>query len=152
MKKMKMGNSLLMPAILIVANINALTVFLPPCRYLHGCNILYELVKPWANTDTIVVADSYFASVQAALRLKSIGLRFIGTVKTATREFPMAYLSTRVMQHGRGDRHGVLTQDEDSGTTLLAFCWIGIFNFASMLVVWLIPIPRFFIAIWCNSK
>ena len=40
--------------------------------YLHGCNVLYELVRPWANTDAIVVADSYFASVQAAIRLKSI--------------------------------------------------------------------------------
>ena len=93
-------------------------------RYLHGCNILYELVKPWANTDSIVVGDSYFASVQAALRLKSIGLRFIGTVKTATREFPMAYLGNKVMAQGRGDCHGVVSQDEASGTNLLAFCWI----------------------------
>ena len=107
----------------LLSNINTLTVFFL-LRYLHGCNILYKLVKPWANTDTIVVGDSYFASVQAALRLKSIGLRFIGTVKTATREFPMAYLGNKVMAQGRGDRHGVVSQDEQSGTTLLAFCWI----------------------------
>ena len=50
-------------------------------RYLHGCNVLYELVQPWANTGAIVVADSYFASVQAALRLREIGLHFIGTIK-----------------------------------------------------------------------
>ena len=58
-------------------------------QHLHGCNVLYELVKPWANTDAVVVADSYFASVPAAIRLKEAGLRFIGTIKTATREFPM---------------------------------------------------------------
>jgi hypothetical protein len=27
-------------------------------RYLHGCNVLYDLVKPWGNTNSIVVADS----------------------------------------------------------------------------------------------
>ena len=42
--------------------------------HLHGCNVLYELVKPFANTDAVVVADSYFASVSAAIRLKEIGL------------------------------------------------------------------------------
>jgi Transposase IS4 len=93
-------------------------------RYLHGCNVLYELVRPWANTDSIVVADSYFASVQAALRLKAIGLRFIGTIKTATREFPMNHLATRVMNEGRGDRYGLLCKDQASGTSLLALCWV----------------------------
>ena len=92
-------------------------------RFLHGCNVLYDLVKAWANTGSIVVADSYFASVQAAVRLMSIGLRFIGTVKTATREFPMAYLAAREMTHGRGDRHGVLSKT-DCGTSLLAYCWV----------------------------
>jgi Transposase IS4 len=93
-------------------------------RYLHGCNVLYELVKPWGNTNSIVVADSYYASVQAALRMWTIGLRFIGTVKTATREFPMAYLSGRTMGDGRGDRHGVVSRDLASGATMLAFCWV----------------------------
>ena len=92
--------------------------------FLHGCNVLYDLVKPWANTDSIVVADSYFASVQAALRLKSIGLRFIGTIKTATREFPMAHLANKVMADGRGDRYGLLSRDNNTGTSMLAFCWI----------------------------
>jgi len=85
---------------------------------------MYDLVKPWANTDSIVVADSYFASVQAAIRLKTIGLRFIGTVKTATKEFPMAYLSSKIMAAGKGDRHGVLSTDLESGTSLMAFCWV----------------------------
>jgi Transposase IS4 len=86
--------------------------------------VLYDLVRPWGNTGCVVVADSYYASVQAALRLWSIGLRFIGTVKTAHREFPMAYLSARVMNDGRGDRYGVLSKDLTSGASLLAYCWV----------------------------
>ena len=92
--------------------------------YLHGCNVLYDLVKPWGNTDSIVVADSNYASVQAAVWLKSIGLRFIGTVKTATREFPMAYLGSKIMAHGRGDRFGLVTKDPSSGISLMAYCWV----------------------------
>ena len=32
----------------------------------HGTKVLKELVMPWANTDSIVCADSYFSSVPAA--------------------------------------------------------------------------------------
>ena len=92
--------------------------------FLHGCNVLYDLVRPWANTNATVVADSYFASVQAALRLKSIGLRFIGTVKTATKEFPMAYLGSYVLEGGKGDRHGIVSHDAATDTDLLAFVWV----------------------------
>jgi hypothetical protein len=35
----------------------------------HGTKVLTSLIKPWANTDRLVVVDSYFASVQAAKRL-----------------------------------------------------------------------------------
>ena len=33
----------------------------------HGTQVPKELVLPWANIDSIVCADSYFASVPAAL-------------------------------------------------------------------------------------
>jgi Transposase IS4 len=92
--------------------------------YLHGCNVLYYLVKPWANTDAVVVADSYFASVSAAIRLKSIGLRFIGVIKTATKEYPMQYLGSVPLPGGRGSRKGLLTTDADTGTQLLSFVWV----------------------------
>jgi Transposase IS4 len=75
-------------------------------------------------TNCIVVADSYFASVQAALRLKRIGLHFIGTIKTAMKEFPMAYLGSHVLAEGKGDRHGIIHTDPESGTQLLAFVWV----------------------------
>ena len=35
----------------------------------HGTKVLKELVMPWANTDRIVCADSYFTSVPAAEEL-----------------------------------------------------------------------------------
>ena len=92
--------------------------------YLHGCNVLYWLVKPWANTDSVVVADSYFASVPAAIRLKEAGLRFIGIVKTATKEYPMQYLGSVELHGGKGSRKGLTTTDEATGTQLLSFVWV----------------------------
>jgi Transposase IS4 len=35
----------------------------------HGSEVLQDLVKPWKNTNRIVCADSYFASVQVANKL-----------------------------------------------------------------------------------
>jgi hypothetical protein len=70
------------------------------------------------------LADSYFASVQAAIRLYSIGLRFIGTVKTATKEFPISYLGNCVMAEGRGDRRGLLSRNDTDPCSLLAYCWV----------------------------
>ena len=92
-------------------------------EFLHGCNVLAELVRPWANTDRVVCADSYFASVQAALRLKTMGLRFIGTVKTATRGFPMYYFQRVLLPGGKGDCKALMSTDEDTGTALLAYVW-----------------------------
>jgi len=91
--------------------------------HLHGCNVLHELVYPWGCSDRIVVADSYFASVPAAIRLFGIGLRFIGVLKTAIREYPMDYLSHVLLPADKGDRRGVYTVDGTTGTRLLAFVW-----------------------------
>jgi len=59
--------------------------------------VLKELALPWANTSCIMLAVSYFASVATALVLKWLGLRFIGVVKTATKQFPMQYLGSQLM-------------------------------------------------------
>jgi Transposase IS4 len=64
---------------------------------LHGTKVLSELVAAWAGSKRIVCADSYFASVQAAEHLLSMGLKFIGVVKTATRKFPMQALGSHQM-------------------------------------------------------
>jgi len=88
----------------------------------HGGNVLMSLVNPWALSDRVICADSFFASVSAAEALKRIGLRFIGVVKTATRKYPLAYLSSRDMVN-RGDRVGVEARNDD-GARLLAFVWM----------------------------
>jgi Transposase IS4 len=89
----------------------------------HGTKVLVELLRPLANFGRVVVADSYFASVQAALTLFGMGLRFIGTVKTATRGFPMHYLQRCVLPGGKGDHKALLSKDEESGCSLLAMVW-----------------------------
>ena len=60
---------------------------------IHGCLVLKELVKPWYNSQHIVCADSYFASVSTAEEMGRLGLQFIGVVKTASKRFPVTYLS-----------------------------------------------------------
>jgi len=89
---------------------------------LHGTRVMKELVAPWAHSGRVVAADSYFASVPCALALHAMGLRFIGVVKTATRQFPMNYLSTVEMPQ-KGDYKGVVNIGED-GYKLLAFVWV----------------------------
>ena len=53
----------------------------------HGTAILKYLVLPWANSEQGVCADSYFASVSSAEEMMQIGIRFIGVVKTAKKNF-----------------------------------------------------------------
>jgi hypothetical protein len=36
----------------------------------------------------------------------------------------MSYLGNKVMNDGRGDRHGVIARDGDTGVDLLAYCWV----------------------------
>jgi hypothetical protein len=90
---------------------------------LHGTKVLIELVSPWAFSDRLICADSYFASVGAAETLKGMGLRFIGVVKTATRHFPLAYLSNLELEN-RGDRAGLVHYGPDGNPSLLAFMWM----------------------------
>ena len=59
---------------------------------IHSCKVLKELIEPWYHTHRVVCADSYFASVSTAKELMRLGMRFIGVVKTASKQLPMAYL------------------------------------------------------------
>jgi hypothetical protein len=89
----------------------------------HSTRVLKDLVQPWTHSDRVVCADSYFASVTTALELKMLGLRFIGVVKTASRKFPMAYLSN--IQMGlRGERKGLIACNENGEAIMLAFVWV----------------------------
>ena len=85
--------------------------------------MLLDLVHPWAHSDRVVRGDSYFASVGAAIALKTIGLRFIGVVKTAIRKFPKAYLMGLEMDQ-RGDMKGLVTRGRNGSPDLLAFVWV----------------------------
>ena len=89
----------------------------------HGGKVLKELVLPWANTNRIVCADSYFASVPVALELLKIGLRFIGVVKTATKQFPMAWLSSQEMNQ-RGDRIGLVSRNDEGHPHMLSLVFM----------------------------
>jgi hypothetical protein len=89
----------------------------------HGTKILLKLVQPWFNTDRVICADSYFASVQTAKELLRVGLKFIGVVKTATREYPTTLLQGKEMGE-RGDRYGVLSKDDNDNFAYLAFVWL----------------------------
>ena len=89
----------------------------------HGTCVLIDLVRPLANTDRVIVADSYFASVEAARALFNMGLRFTGTVKTATRSFPMHYLQRVLLPKGKGDHKALLAKDQETGMFMMAFVW-----------------------------
>ena len=88
---------------------------------LHGTQVLRSLVSPWQGSGRIVVADRYFASVEAANALYKMGLKFIGVVKTATRHFPMSYLQNAVLT-GRGDRRAVVST-LGTGDLMMAVVW-----------------------------
>ena len=52
-----------------------------------------------------------------------MGLRFIGVVKTATKKFPMSYLSNlELVQHG--DYKGLVARGTDGQPTMLSFVWM----------------------------
>ena len=89
----------------------------------HGTNVLKFLVEPWVRTDHCVCADSYFASVNAVTVLRMMGLRFIGVVKTATKKFPMSYLSNLELVQ-RGDYKGLVARGTDGQPTMLSFVWM----------------------------
>ena len=90
---------------------------------LHGTKVLKELIQPWAFTNRMVCADSYFASVGTAEELLKLRTRFIGVVKTATRRFPMQLLSTKEL-HRSGDRYGLVSKNADGFPYLLSFVWM----------------------------
>ena len=53
----------------------------------------------------------------------NIELRLIVVVKTATKKFPMKYLSEIEMQ-SRGERSGLVMNGNEGGPSLLAFVWM----------------------------
>jgi hypothetical protein len=90
---------------------------------LHGTAVMIGLVSPWQHTNRIFCADSYFASVPAASELLDIGLKFIGVVKSATRGYPMDYLS-QIEFAGQGNWEGIHHRDVSGYVNMMAYCWV----------------------------
>jgi hypothetical protein len=88
----------------------------------HGTGVLRDLVIPWAHTGRVVVADSFFASVEAAQVLFRLGIRFVGVVKTVTKRFPMAALGSVQFPH-RGMWKGLIHRGVGDLPDLIPFTW-----------------------------
>ena len=89
----------------------------------HDKSVLKYLVLPLAQSGRGVCADSYFASVTTAEILMGLELRFVGVVKTATKKFPMTYLSSLKLTEGRGQRVGVMMKTLGR-PRIIAFVWV----------------------------
>jgi Transposase IS4 len=58
----------------------------------HGLKVMLTLLNHWAPRGRVICADSYFASVQAAIELYKRGWKLIGVVKTSHKMFPKKFL------------------------------------------------------------
>lgn len=86
-----------------------------------GTSLLLRLTKSWRASGRIVVADSAFASVKTAVKLKVInGLYFLGLVKTAHKMFPKQWLNEVPITLRGG--HKALTATME-GVKLRAVAW-----------------------------
>ena len=62
-------------------------------------------------------------SINAVTVMRTMGLHFIGVVKTATEKFTMSYLSNlELVQHG--DYKGLVARGTDGQPTMLLFVWM----------------------------
>ena len=62
-----------------------------------GTATVLSLTKPWHGTQRTVVADSAFALFATAYQCAKNGLGFIGSVKTATKNFPLTPLQNTIL-------------------------------------------------------
>ena len=90
---------------------------------IHITKVLKTLVAPRTNTNRIVCADSYFASVGLCEELKIFGLRFIGVVKMAKKRSPMAHLS-QVKLVNKGYFSNLVCRDLSGNPIFLSFVWM----------------------------
>ena len=88
---------------------------------LHGTQVLQSLVSQCQGSGRIVVADSYFVSVEATNALYHLSLKFISVVKTEPRHFQMSFLSNAVLS-GKGDRRAVVST-LGTGDLMMAVVW-----------------------------
>jgi len=89
----------------------------------HGTAVLKKLIAPWAGTKRVVCADSYFAIVTATQQLLSMGLRFIGVVKTGTNGLPIGALSVLPLKE-RGEHVSYVHTTANGVTDIMAVLWV----------------------------
>jgi len=83
-----------------------------------GMQVLLKLVAQWQDSGCLVTGDAYFASVEAAVKLKEMGLYFIGNVKQCSRRFPMEVLGNATLPK-RGCQLVLVLINDDTGETEL---------------------------------
>lgn len=88
----------------------------------HGTATVMPLVEPWFNTSRNVCADYFFASV-CSLKLWDVRMRFSRVVKTATRMYPMSYLSSLEMER-KGDHSCLVSGGMSERPGLMAVCGV----------------------------
>ena len=89
----------------------------------HETAVLRRRVDPWIGLDRLVGADSYFASLETAKVLYNVELRFLGVVKTSTKQYPMKDLSEIELQH-RGQHLSLGTMNDSRNCFLMALVWL----------------------------
>jgi hypothetical protein len=52
-----------------------------------GTRVLLELTEPWHHSSRVITADGYFASIEAATKMKEKGLFLLGTSSSAAEGF-----------------------------------------------------------------
>ena len=62
--------------------------------YGEGTAVTLQLTKEYYGTGRVVHADSAFSSVKTLLALRERGLFFMGMIKTAHKEYPLAFLTS----------------------------------------------------------
>lgn len=89
----------------------------------HGTAVLLRLVQRCFGSERVVCADSFFASVNTAKSILEKGLRFIGAIKNATREYPMRYLSQYTLPN-RKDFVSMVSKENVINTDIMAILWV----------------------------
>jgi hypothetical protein len=92
--------------------------------YGKGNRVLMEMTKTWHCSNCLVTVDAYFTSTKAALKLKKVGVDFIGNVKQCNAAFPKTYLKLLILSK-HGDCHVLASISKDTGETkLVAMTWL----------------------------
>ena len=84
-----------------------------------------RLTKPWHGTNRVLTGDSWFACFLAALHLWTVGLFFMGIVKTASRFFPKTFLIRWCEQNNARENRGryKLLETMRDGVRIYALGW-----------------------------